>query len=85
MRQAITTRWHGPTNTRDTRVKATCQAGSITLAWDHNLSIEKNHTYAAEALLRKIGWTDATYHGGVLPNGDYAFVDEDGGIARVAP
>ena len=26
---------------------------------------------------------DATYHGGVLPNGDYVLVDEDGGVARV--
>jgi len=80
MRQAITTRWHGPTNTRDTRVKATCQAGSITLAWDHNLGIAENHILAAEALLRRLQWT-GTYHGGVLPNGDYAFVDEGGGVA----
>jgi hypothetical protein len=77
MRQAITTRWHGPTNTLDTRVKATCQAGSITLVWDSNLGIQENHTLAATALLRKLGWT-GTYHGGVLPSGDYAFVSPDG-------
>jgi hypothetical protein len=83
MRQAITTRWHGPTDRLDARVKATCQAGSVTLVWDSNLGIAENHICAAEALLRKVGWLDATYHGGVLPNGDYAFVDDDGGVARV--
>jgi hypothetical protein len=84
MRQAITTRWHGPTNTRDTRVRATCQAGSLTLPWDSNLSIAENHILAARALLTRLDWT-GTYYGGVLPNGDYAFVDEAGRIARVRP
>jgi hypothetical protein len=75
MRQAIITKWLGPTDHKDARIRATCQAGSVTRDWDSNHDITANHRAAARKLLGKLGWTDATYHGGVLPNGDYAFVE----------
>lgn len=56
--QAITTRFLGPTNHHGSRIKATCDAGSITLPWDHSLNSEGNHDAAAKALIRKLGWLD---------------------------
>jgi hypothetical protein len=37
MRQAIQTKWLGPTNFRGSRVKAFCEAGSLTMGWEHGL------------------------------------------------
>lgn len=77
MRQAIMTKYLGPTNTMGARVRATAGAGSVTVAWDHGLSVEKNHDRAAKALAKKFGWT-GRLEGGGLPSGDgnvYVFVD----------
>jgi len=54
--QAITTKYFGPTNTRGSRVKASCEAGSLTVSWDYALGIEDNHKAAAAALIRQLGW-----------------------------
>ena len=58
-RQAIETKYIGPTNYRGARVKATAQAGSITLSWDHELDANDNHTLAD-----KFGWTGRLVCGG---------------------
>jgi hypothetical protein len=78
--QAIVTKFLGPTDTRGSRVKATCEAGSLTLGWDHSLNSEANHRRAAEALCAKLGWTGEFYgklHQGGLPGSGYAFVFPD--------
>jgi len=54
--QAIQTKYMGPTNTRGSRIKATAEAGSITVGYDHALSSEGNHNAAARALCEKLGW-----------------------------
>lgn len=56
MRQVIKTKYLGPTNFRGSRVKASCEAGSITLSWSHELSTELNHVRAIVELHRKLGW-----------------------------
>ena len=56
MHQAITTKYLGPTYTRGSRVKATCQAGSVTVPWDHAKNSDENHTAAAVALCKRFGW-----------------------------
>jgi hypothetical protein len=66
MRQAIVTKYLGPTNFRGSRVKATCEADSITIPWDHAANVEKNHEIAAKALCVKLGWT-WDFVGGALP------------------
>ncbi len=68
MRQAITTRYLGPTNYRGSRVKATCQAGSITISWDDALNSEDNHSVAAYSLAAKLNWSGKLIGGG-LPDG----------------
>ena len=49
--QAITTKFLGPTNTRGSRVKATCWLKTVTVSWDHSASIEENHNAAIELLV----------------------------------
>ncbi len=68
MRQAIVTKYLGPTDSRGSRVKATCQAGSVTLSWDDAKDSDENHTAAAVALCKRLGWR-GELHGGGLPDG----------------
>jgi hypothetical protein len=75
--QAIQTRYFGPTNTKGSRIKAWCAAGSTTISYPYELSGQSAHRKAAEALVSKLGWTDSFYGsllGGQLESGDYAFV-----------
>lgn len=52
--QAIQTKFLGPTNTRGSRIKATCWLTSVTVSWDHSANVEENHMAAIEALLSKL-------------------------------
>lgn len=52
--QAIQTKFFGPTNTRGSRIKATCWLTSITVSYDHSASVEENHTAAIDALVCKL-------------------------------
>ena len=53
---AITTTFHGPTNSRGSRVSAKLQSGAkVTLHWDHALNPFDNHAGAVVALLAKEG------------------------------
>jgi hypothetical protein len=54
--QAITTKYLGPTDKKGARIKATCDAGSITVSYPHELSGQDVHAFAAMALVRKLGW-----------------------------
>lgn len=54
-RQAITTRYLGPTNRRGSRVKATCDAGTFTLGCDDSMSALQNHILVAKMLAEKNG------------------------------
>jgi len=70
--QAITTKYLGPTNTKGSRIKASCEAGSITVSYDHELSHCDNHDAACKALLNKLEWK-GNYIGGGYSNG-YIYV-----------
>lgn len=75
--QAIHVKFLGPTDTRPSRYKATCSAGSVTVSSDHSLSLSHNAARAAGMLCAKLGWTGEHYgemtEGG-LPDGSYVFV-----------
>jgi len=75
MRQAIITKYLGPTNFRGARVKATAEAGSVTVSWDYELDPPANHAVAAKMLAEKYGWP-GTWHGGATAPG-YVFVTEE--------
>jgi hypothetical protein len=67
MRQAIVTKYLPDTNSRPSRVKATAEAGSVTLSWDSALNTDRNHAKAANALAEKFGWKD-NWSGGAIPD-----------------
>ena len=74
--QAIRTKYIGPGNVRGSRVKATAQAGSLTLGWDDALNFERSHLAAAQELALRLGWA-GQWAGGCLPDGSTAWVCVD--------
>lgn len=76
--QAITTRYHGPTDFKGSRISATCQAGRISIDYPHELDHDKAHAYAAQLLADKLGWNTPRFGewvgGGTLDGRGYAFV-----------
>lgn len=81
-RQAIGTRYFGPSNVRGSRIKARCEAGSLTLSWDSALGVVENHAKVARALANKLDWSKhGRMIGGGSPDGrGYVFTfydDED--------
>lgn len=78
MFQAILVKYHGPTNTRGSRMFATCDAGSLSTSWDYALNADENALEAARALCHKFGWNPSSLVGGGLPNGDRCFVFTSG-------
>lgn len=77
--QAIVTKFICPSNSHGPRLKAACDAGSVTVPYPHELDAERAHAAAAMALARKLGWTPENGYmgdwvaGGVF-NGGYCFV-----------
>ena len=72
--QAIQTRFMPPTNTRGSRIKATCPAKSIIVDWMDNLDIEENDRYAAKELMKELKWYDLDMHTGQLKDGSFVHV-----------
>lgn len=75
--QAIICKYFGPTNSKGSRIKAQCAAGSVTISYPHELSGQAVYRKAAEALVTKLGWNDGYYGkllGGQVPSGEYVFV-----------
>jgi len=62
--QAITTKYYGPGNARGSRLKAECDRGSLTVAWDYSQGVDENHARAAKALLDKFAAEDAKAYPG---------------------
>lgn len=63
MRQAIITKYLGPTNSRQSRIKASCDAGSITVAYDSSRSPSDNHKDAIDSLRLKLDWPGKWHYG----------------------
>ena len=77
MRQAIVTRYHGPTNTRGSRVSAKCAGGRVSVPYDHELNAGDNHAAAAASLAAKLGWTGRMVGGGTPDGTGNVFVFAD--------
>ena len=73
--KAIITKYHGPTNTKGSRISADDGDGNrCYISYPHHVSGEDVHRLAAEALCAKMGWSGAeTLRGGATRTG-YAFV-----------
>lgn len=86
MRQAISTKYHGPTNSRGGRVKATARKREVysdhaspemalTDYWNHAEGIEANHSRVAKLLAAKLGWSGLWIGGGSPENSGYVYVN----------
>lgn len=53
----ITTRYHGPTNTRGSRITATGHGRQLTVPYDYALGVVDNHGAVARALATVLGYT----------------------------
>lgn len=71
--QAIETKYHGPTNSKDSRISATCQAGRIIISCKDELNLEQNHIAAAVQLCVKLGWS-YDFVSGTLKNENFVHV-----------
>ncbi len=76
---AILTKYHGPTDTRGSRISAqTADTGTrrrVTVAYKYNLSSFENHTAAARELAERLGHDDTRWHAAATDKG-YVFVAE---------
>ena len=79
MRQSISTRYLGATNTRGSRVRAKSSSGlSLTVSWDDALGTDDNHLAAAQALAVKLGWPGRWVAGGAEDVKGNVYVNDDG-------
>mgnify|MGYP003344477924 CR=1 FL=1 len=76
-RAIIKTKFIGPTNTRGARIKATCQAGSVTIAYPYDLSSADVHWAAAKALIEKLGLMWGSQFTVGSDNDGYYFIPAD--------
>ena len=79
MKQAIVTKYLGPTNTKGARIKATTASGvSETLNWDHSIDPFQNHQNAVDKLRNTLGWDkDTRTIPGLFKIDGYVFVQVD--------
>lgn len=77
--QAIITKYLPPTNRRGSRVKATCERGSITVPWDSNLDAHENHEAACRAMCEQFDAEDRKEYGSTL--GNWSRPKASGGLA----
>ncbi len=79
--QAIITKYLGPTNARGARVVAKCQAGKVTVPWDHAKGVDENHAAACLALTTRLNWGRGWVGGAMPDDSGFAFVRIDGALA----
>ena len=60
-RQAIETKYLGPTNHKGARIVTRCDAKRTITPWDHALNAADNHAAAAVALGESLGWGAPTH------------------------
>lgn len=72
--QAIKTRYCGPTDTKGSRIRASCDGGSVSVPYDSALDTDANHYAAVKKLCDKLGWDAARFFGGNLATGGFAWV-----------
>jgi len=74
--QTITTKYLGPTNTKGSRIKASCEGGSITVSLDYGVEIEQDYMKAAKALKDKMNWSGEMIGGHTKDGMVFVFVND---------
>lgn len=72
--KAITTKYHGATDTRGARISASDLDGNrATVAYRHDLNGEEVHRQAVIALCTRLSWSGRLAHGSIA-HGNYVYV-----------
>jgi hypothetical protein len=71
---AIASKYHGPTDTRGSCVRATANGNTVTVPWASELDSEANHREACKRLCDKLGWDADRFFGGVMDDHRWAWV-----------
>lgn len=71
---AIVTKYHGPTDTRGSRISASATGHMVTVLWASDLDSEANHRAACKRLCDKLGWDEDRFYGGAMDDGRWAWV-----------
>lgn len=75
--KAITTKYHGPTNTKGSRVSATDSDGNkVIVSYDSSLDSENAHAQAVVKLCKNMNWHGALIVGSIKSG--YVFVWKKG-------
>lgn len=81
MRQSITTKYVGPTNSRGSRIKSTARKASngspaqaLTVPYGYG-NTEEEHCAGAKALAEKLEWAGLWVGGGNVDENGYVFVN----------
>jgi len=61
--KAIETKYLGPTDSNNSRIKAECARGKITISYDYGLTVCENHRAAAQALCEVFEASDKAEYG----------------------
>jgi hypothetical protein len=69
--KAISTKYHGPTNTRGSRISAT--DGDTTIFVSYHDDAREPHDVAALALCKKLGWSGTLIRGGTKTGNVYVW------------
>ena len=73
--KAILTKYHGPTDTRGSRISATDSDGNrVSIPYPHELNSEEGHHKAAQALCDKMKWPGKLTGGGTKNGYAWVFV-----------
>jgi hypothetical protein len=77
--KAITTRYHGPTDTRGSRISATDGDNRISIPYPYELNTDAGHRKAALALCNKLKWSkcDTLISGGLKTGNVYVFLPDN--------
>ncbi len=87
MKQGITTHYHGPTNTKGSRIQAIARKGKtwsdgtrdkpmqLSDHWNHSQGIEDNHTRCAKLLAAKLDWSGLWIGGGQPGESGFQFTN----------
>ena len=74
MLEIITTKYHGATEVRGSRISATSDWAKVWIPYPHELTGEAVHAAAAHALLAKLGFHGATLKGYSTKSGYTFFI-----------
>lgn len=73
---AIITKYIPATNTKGTRISATCTGGhKVTIPIDYSVDANTSHCYAALALCEKLGWEGDLIEGNTRYGNVYVFAN----------